>query len=148
MLLCYESVRLGAWLEAWRLSALAFRTLPWMTLDGPEVWPGGRSGLVPLAQDGAVGGGTPLPSGLHGAAEKLSCSRAGLAGQGILPLWVSKVGSCQQGTSHSCKNAKTCSSASRRVPVLSPCIHLMGARVPQLMVAFLWELSLQLLWGN
>lgn len=60
-------------------------------------WPGGRSGLVLLAQDGAVVGG-PLPSGLHGVAEKLSCSRAGLAGQGVLPLWVSKVGSCQQGT--------------------------------------------------
>lgn len=94
MLLCDESVRLGAWREALQLSALASRMPPWMTVGGPEVaWR--QEWACP--EDGAVVGG-PLLSGLHGVAEKLSCSRAGLAGQGVLPSWVSKAGPCQQGT--------------------------------------------------
>ena len=145
MLLCDESVRLGTWREALRLSALASRMPPWTTLDGPEVvWR--QQWTCP--QDSAVVGGPPPPApGLHGVVEKLSCSRAGLAGQGVLPSWVSKVGPCQQGTpanSFFFLNAKICSSARERVPVLPPCIHL-TVGWPQPMVAFLWELSLQLL---
>lgn len=73
MLLCDESVRLGAWWEALQLSALASRMPPWMTLGGPGVaWR--QEWACP--EDGAVAGG---PSCLGFTGLQRSCHAPQLA---------------------------------------------------------------------
>lgn len=118
-----------------------------MTLDGPEVAWRPRTGAI--GTDGAVVGG-PRPSGLHGVAEKLSCSPS-WPGWPRDPPFVGQQGGFMPArdplNSFFKKMLKYAHLQSERVPALSPCIHL-TVRWPQPMVAFLWELSLQLLWGN